>query len=47
MLFWAREWYQLDPELRDFREAPVLIEVRARASQHGGETRAAVRPDSS
>jgi hypothetical protein len=43
MFFWAREWCQYDEELRDLREAPVLLEVRARASQHGGETRQAVR----
>ena len=42
MLFWAREWHQTEGEY-DFREAPIVVNVRPRASQHGGKTRTAVR----
>jgi hypothetical protein len=43
MLFWAREWLVLDPTLGELSAAPLVLEVRPRASQHGGETRKAVR----
>jgi hypothetical protein len=41
MLFWAREWYQEGGEY-NFKEAPLVVNVRPRASQHGGKTRTAV-----
>jgi hypothetical protein len=42
MLFWARQWYQVAEGI-EWKEAPILVEVRPRASQHGGHTEESVR----
>jgi hypothetical protein len=42
MVFWARQWFQL-ADGYDWKEAPIIVEVRPRASQHGGHTEESVR----